>query len=183
MKRMQLPSAHCQKGLSLMESMIAMVVLSVGLLGIAGMQLSALKASNSANYRAIASIKASELADRMRANLGGVYAGDYLTNTAWDCTAPPTSCVGVSAGSSCTIAQMAAFDLYQASCVNGITDLLPNGSLSITCTDTDTGDSDPCSVGSESIITIRWQSNADAQENANQVSQLVMSVVLGFSEN
>lgn len=183
MNPVKCPSSTYQKGLSLMESMIAMVVLSVGLLGIAGMQLSALKASNSANYRAIASIKASELADRMRANLGGVYDGDYLINTAWDCNAPPTSCVGVSAGASCSTAQMAAFDLYQASCVNGITDLLPTGSLSVTCTDADTGDSDPCSVGSESTITISWQSSADAQENANQVSQLTMSVVLGFSEN
>ncbi len=180
MKPIQFPN---QKGLSLMESMIALVVLSVGLLGIAGMQLSALKASNSANYRAIASIKASELADRMRANLGGVYEGNYLTNATWDCSAPPTSCMGVSSSFSCTTAQMAAFDLYQASCVNGITDLLPNGTLSITCTDADTGDSDPCSVGSETIITISWQTNADAQQSTNQRSQLVMPVVLGFSEN
>ncbi len=55
-------------GFSLIEVMIALVVLSLGLLGMALLQTSALRSGQAANYRSQATILAYDLADMIRAN-------------------------------------------------------------------------------------------------------------------
>ncbi len=57
-----------QKGFTLLEVLIAALVLSLGLLGIAGMQIISLKNTNSAYQRAQATQLAYDIIDRMRAN-------------------------------------------------------------------------------------------------------------------
>jgi type IV pilus assembly protein PilV len=59
-----------QRGLSMIEVLVAIVILSLGLLGMAGLQASGLRSSQSAFYRAQAAQFASDMAERMRANLG-----------------------------------------------------------------------------------------------------------------
>lgn len=63
-------------GLTLVESLIALVILSIGLLGLAGMQLNSMQATQNAQMRTEAFQLASALADRMRANRAncGAYA-------------------------------------------------------------------------------------------------------------
>jgi len=69
---MQLPStAYRQRGLSMVEILVAIVVLSIGLLGLAGLQANSLRTSQSALYRSQAATFAEDMAERMRANLGG----------------------------------------------------------------------------------------------------------------
>lgn len=64
-----LPSAaRRQRGFTLVEAMVALVVLSVGLLGIAALYVETLRASRTSLYRTEAVSLASDLADRMRAN-------------------------------------------------------------------------------------------------------------------
>jgi len=66
-----------QRGATLIEVLVAMLVLSIGLLGLAGMQMTALKSNQSAYYRSQATVLAYDIIDRMRANrtdaLNGVY--------------------------------------------------------------------------------------------------------------
>jgi type IV pilus assembly protein PilV len=62
--------ARLQRGLSLIEVLVAMVILSLGLLGMAGLQAAGLRTSQSAFYRAQAAQYAEDMAERMRANLG-----------------------------------------------------------------------------------------------------------------
>jgi len=57
-----------QQGLSLLEAMIALVIISVGLLGIAALQINALKQNNSAYWHSKAVWIAHDMAERMRAN-------------------------------------------------------------------------------------------------------------------
>ncbi|MEE9358331.1 MAG: type IV pilus modification protein PilV [Sedimenticolaceae bacterium] len=57
-----------QKGFTLLEVLIAALVLSLGLLGTAGMQIISLKNTNSAYQRAQATQLAYDIIDRMRAN-------------------------------------------------------------------------------------------------------------------
>lgn len=57
-----------QRGLSLIEVLVAIVILSIGLLGLAGMQASSLRSSQSANYSAQAMTLAEDIIERMRAN-------------------------------------------------------------------------------------------------------------------
>jgi type IV pilus assembly protein PilV len=63
-------------GYSLVEVLVSIVVLSLGMLGMAGLQATSLRASHSAHYRGQASQLALDMADRMRANLGAARTYD-----------------------------------------------------------------------------------------------------------
>ena len=58
---------HSQAGSSLLEVLVAVVVLSIGLLGLAGLQMTSIKSSHSAYMRSQATLLAYDLADRARA--------------------------------------------------------------------------------------------------------------------
>jgi len=66
-----------QSGVSLLEVLVAILVLSIGLLGLAGLQALALKNNQNSLYRTIATQQAFDMADRMRANFIGRQAGLY----------------------------------------------------------------------------------------------------------
>ena len=66
-----------QDGLSLIEMLIALLVLSFGLLGVAGLQAVSLKNNQSAYLRTQASFWAYEVIDRMRANRANALNGAY----------------------------------------------------------------------------------------------------------
>jgi len=68
--RTTLPSRARVRGLSMIEVLVAIVIISLGLLGMAGLQASSLRGSQSAVYRAQAVQFAADMAERMRANLG-----------------------------------------------------------------------------------------------------------------
>lgn len=81
---------HC-RGLTLVEILIALVILSIGLLGLAGLQTASLKFNTSAYYRTQATALAYGLADRMRANRPAALADDYTVGMADpdpNCAAP-----------------------------------------------------------------------------------------------
>jgi type IV pilus assembly protein PilV len=91
------------RGFTLVETMVALVVLAVGMLGIAGLYVTTLKSGGSAIYRMQAVNLAADLADRIRANRGAnvAYAGAAANN----------NCYG--AGSvDCAPDLMAANDLF-----------------------------------------------------------------------
>jgi type IV pilus assembly protein PilV len=58
-------------GITMVESLVALVVISVGMLGIAGMYLASLQAGRSASLRMQAVNLASDMADHVRANARG----------------------------------------------------------------------------------------------------------------
>ena len=55
-------------GISMVEALVALVIISVGMLGIAGLYLCSLQAGRSANLRMQAVNLTTDLADRIRAN-------------------------------------------------------------------------------------------------------------------
>src|SRR5882762_5337274 len=63
-------SRSYQRGLSMIEVLVAVVIISLGLLGMAGLQASGMRTSQSAFYRAQAAQFTNDMAERMRANLG-----------------------------------------------------------------------------------------------------------------
>lgn len=91
----------------MVEALVALLVLSIGALGYAGLQMQGLSRNASAMWRSKATQLAYEMADRMRANQGGVTAGNYNSLTA-AVTAP--SCGSTTA---CTPSQMATLDYAQ----------------------------------------------------------------------
>ena len=83
-----------QKGFTLVEVLVALVVMSVGMLGIAALYLEGIRAGRTSLYRTAAVNLASDMADRIRANrnAGPAYAGTGpgadgdCVNGAVDCT-------------------------------------------------------------------------------------------------
>lgn len=61
------------KGFTLVEALIALLVLSIGLLGVAGMQLKALQGAHAGYQRAIASLAAQDAQERLWAELSGSF--------------------------------------------------------------------------------------------------------------
>ncbi len=67
-----------QAGVSLLEVLIAVLVLSVGLLGIAGLQTANVRNTQSAHQRTVAVLLAASMAERIRANPTASLAGVFV---------------------------------------------------------------------------------------------------------
>jgi len=103
---------HSQAGFTLIEVLIAILVISVGLLATASLQLLSKRSNYDAAQRTTAAQLAGDLLERMRSNPaalidympGGPIGGGTLS-------APATGCQG--AGADCTAEELALFDLWQ----------------------------------------------------------------------
>lgn len=87
-----------QSGFTLLEVLVAMLVLSIGLLGLAGLMASSLRNNQSAYHSTQATWLAYDILDRMRANRAGALAGAYaaanaLGSPAACSTAVPTGAI------------------------------------------------------------------------------------------
>ena len=137
-----------QAGFSLVEVMVALLVVSIGMLGIAKMQALALSSTGTAKMRSLASIEAASLASTIHADRRyWFYLTGALTVTvssagavasAQDSTlnstaaARPTPCTAVPPATPCTAAQIAAQDLGEWA--DGIIGILPpNSASTISC--------------------------------------------------
>jgi len=107
------------RGFTLIETLVALVVLSVGLMGIAALYSQSMGAGRTAHYRTQAITLAADLADRIRVNrLAGVaYAGAALPS---NCDAD-----GGAIPNDCTPGQLAGNDLFRWQA--DIARALPNG--------------------------------------------------------
>jgi type IV pilus assembly protein PilV len=115
-------------GFTLVEVLVALVVLSIGMLGIAALYVESLRAGRSALIRSQAVTLASDMADRIRANRqgDGAYAKGIATHPATDSACEPS-------GSGCVPAVMAAHDL--AVWDEEVTANLPGGTCSVVAAD------------------------------------------------
>lgn len=123
-----------QSGFSLLEVLIALLVLSIGLLGLAALQITSLRSNEMANMQTTATQLAYDISDRMRANPEGVANNEYV----------------LAGGATPSGTSVAALDLIAW---NGAVIDLPGGRSSITqCDDTSVP---PCD-GLTHVITVQW---------------------------
>jgi len=80
-----------QRGFSLIEVLVAVFILSVGLLSVAALQIIGLKNTHSAYLHSQATTSATDIIDRMRINRDGALAGGY--NIAIGTSAPSGSTI------------------------------------------------------------------------------------------
>ena len=99
-----------ERGLSMFEILITILVVSIGLLGLAGLQFAGLRAANSAQEHTLATLLAQDIEERIRANTAAAVASAY-NNVTLDSTSSPAAVDCVTAN--CTDTQMANFDIYQ----------------------------------------------------------------------
>jgi type IV pilus assembly protein PilV len=93
------------RGVSMIEVLVAIVIFSLGLLGLALMQLKGANFTKDSGARSAAVLLTRSMADRMQANPKGVADGDYVWTTATKPTR--TDCTSTT----CTPAQVAANDI------------------------------------------------------------------------
>ncbi len=93
-------------GFSMIEVLVTLMVLSIGLLGLAAMQANSIQNTHGAYVRTQATYLAYDMLDRMRANMTGVTANDYdnIDTVTNDYLQP--GCITAD----CTPAEMAAHD-------------------------------------------------------------------------
>ena len=109
--------ADRERGASLIEVAIAILVLSIGAIGLASLQISAKRAGFEAMQRTEASALAMDIFERMRANPGVL--DDYVTVgvgeavRAWSGVAEPTPPCATDPNDPCTAAQMATRDMWE----------------------------------------------------------------------
>ena len=160
-------------GFSMMEVLIAMLVIAVGLLGYLSLQLTSINSNQEGMARSQANLVAQDLTASIRANRAYVNQGDgtadvgnlYVTSDYTSCDAEPASCSGGAAN--CTDEQQASYDVYRVcQSVTGFNtadttaDLLINGEVHVDCDDRDTGDVDDCSPGSTLSVFAYWEAGA-----------------------
>jgi type IV pilus assembly protein PilV len=118
---MQMNIEHKQKGFSLIEALVAFLILSVGMLGIASLQTMSLKSGHTAALRTVAVMKVDEILESMRSNPAALL--DYAAGPADMGTDNGCSQTAVAAAN-CTPAQMALDELFRWK--SSLIEALPN---------------------------------------------------------
>jgi type IV pilus assembly protein PilV len=157
--------AKKQHGSTLIEVLIALLVLSFGMMGMAGVQSVSLRGNQAAYFRTQATSLSMDIVERMRANLTAVGAGDYNNVSGGE----TTSCF-TAAG--CTSAQMAAQDINDW--LAQVTALLPGGTT-VVCLDSGGDDGTAAAfacdnTGAIYAIKIWWDDNRDGTANERYVT-------------
>ena len=147
------------RGFTLIEILVAVTILSIGLLGLAGLQTTALRNNQASLMRTQASLLAYDMADRMRANLSAVGAGSYDSGTT-----TPAVTSGCSSLTGCDTTAMAANDLAEWNAA--VAAALPSGEsyLCIDSTPNDgTGTASPACDGNGNVYAIKlwWDNDRD----------------------
>jgi type IV pilus assembly protein PilV len=171
---MQLMHAR-QAGFTLTEVLVALLIFAFGMLGVAGLQMKAMVGMDSAQFRSVASLKAGELAERIRANPGATYSGvagaDNNCRTAHyaDRHATPDDC---------TPAKLAADDIDDWS--DELAGRLPGGTGTV-CIDSTPDDGSaaaPACDGSGSVLAIKvWWNERPRGANSSTARRLTVSMV------
>lgn len=154
-----------QRGVGILEVLIALVVVSIGVLGLAGMQLNGMRVAKGSYNRSQAVMYTETIIAQMRANPKGVALKSYngLTSEGMDCGIKPVNYCSAYPGSSATTPECVSNDdrvendFYAVVCghwtgsagENGVVDNLPEGVISINC---DAG----CGVDDTYTILINW---------------------------
>ncbi len=151
---------YLEFGTTLMEVLVSLLVLSFGLLGIAGVQSVSLRNNQAAYYRTQATMLTSEAIERMRGNKIGVANGDY-DNAAGAATATCFTVAG------CTSAEMADQDVLDWTA--SVAAALPGG-VGIICLDSSGNDGTatvPACDGAGTIYAVKifWDDNRDGTAN------------------
>lgn len=166
-----------QHGFTLVEILVTLVIFAIGMLGVAAMQITALTGLDGAQYRSVAALKASDIAERVRANPKGAYPG---------VTAAHGSCRGThysdvhNVVAVCSAAAMAADDLWDWKAE--LAARLPSGE-GVVCKDSTPDDGTPAAPacdgnGAEGLVTIKiWWREKARSAGTPPVKRLAISMV------
>jgi type IV pilus assembly protein PilV len=162
-------TAGRERGFSLVEVMVALIVTAIGLLGLAKMESLALASTSVASMRSLVAIEAGSMVASMHANRDYWASASATTGATITGSAPTVSDAVLAAASNCynnavpcTPSAMAAFDVRNWG--STLNNMIPGYSASIVCTQPVT----PLVTPVTCTISITWVETAVAV-NAQQV--------------
>jgi len=176
-------SLRKQAGLNLIEVLIAALVLSVSMLGLAGLQLATLKSAQNTTAQQHATMLASNLLERMRSNRDAAKAGGYVVTgaTCADRNRTTADCKT----STCNATELADYDLTEVLCgvysatatdkTGGVSEQLVDSALTVACG----------SGGCTNVIdiTVDWKERVAQRDRADSTVQDTEEVSLELSVN
>lgn len=146
------PANFC--GYSLVEVLVALLVLSIGLLGLAALQTTGMKFNHQSYARTQAAFQTYDIVDRMRVNKTGSGGTAYATYDDIDFTDLPTITTNCESAA-CTQAELATFDINKWKVATAA--LLPSGQAAI-CRGTFNATFTTCTAGGSIYhIVVQWQ--------------------------
>ena len=136
-----------QKGLGMIEVLVALVIISVSMLGLAALQINSVRFNHQAYLRSQATYLAYDMIDRMRANEPEAEAGSYTVAINDDSNGSTACDTGT-----CSTAAMATYDINQW--------------LSTLKTELPQGDGTVSMVDNKVTVTVQWdQSNGQVAQS------------------
>jgi len=173
------PRSQRARGFSLLEVMVALVVLCVGLLGILKLEAAAISSTTIAAKRSLAALEGASLASSMHVNRGFWASATSAAITVQGATATvtanaptlaaalaaPLGCTPATNANPCAPADMAAYDLTQWA--QALQPLLPNYVAAITCNNAPTLSCTVNIVWNENVVAINAQEAIAQAANPN----------------
>lgn len=143
-----------QRGFSMLEILVALVIIAIALLGTAGLQVYALRVNQSGQFRTQAVFLASDISERMEANKAAAVAGNYVQTLTGTPSVAGSDCALIT----CSPADLALWDISQWGVA--IDGLLPQASWEITQT----------TAGNPSIyqIIIHWSDRSSNKASRSE---------------
>lgn len=144
-------------GFTIIEALIAMVILSVGILSLGVLQLTAIKNTQGGYMQSQATVFAYDILDAMRANLPGAAAGAYNIGMG-DPTPAVVNCYGIAAN--CSTAEIATSDLVRWRTI--LNETLPSGSGQVATVD--------AGATNRVTVTVQWMDPLTAVDGPEQLT-------------
>ncbi len=169
-------TAQSQGGFTLLEILIAIVIFSIGLFGIAGLQASGMRYTQDSQLRLVAVAQAETMADRMRANPAGFVEGHYNLMGATLGGNMPTALLKNCLTTTCTRQDLAIFDLVTWNVAGAATetkganaDVLPGGTGAV-CIDSTPNDGKSTgwacdNIGAIYVVKVQWTERATGKDD------------------
>jgi len=115
LSRLRVKSQWCthalhQSGAGMIEVLISIVIVAFALLGMAGLQVASLRYQKVAHFRGLAAQYETEIAERIRSNVAGAQAGNYIATAAYNTALP---CGAFAPPAAATEAAVAARDIAE----------------------------------------------------------------------
>jgi type IV pilus assembly protein PilV len=152
-------------GFSLIEVLVSLLVLTLGVIGVAGMQLAALRTAQQSTFQTTALQLASEMADRMRANDSQMKStgtdNQFLKVDYTAANGKPTAPAKLCYDAACNAEELARFDVYEWQ--NRIRSGLPAG-RAVICRD-----ASPWDTGADALT---WDCQPGAGDDAPVVIKI-----------
>ena len=118
-----------QNGFSLLEMMIAILIMSFGVTGAALLMAATMQYNKTTQYQIVAQQIANQLAESMRANTDGFMADAYKKEDAYSSSRAAASIPSCTASSACTISEIA--DIDKTKTANTLVQSLPGGDFNV----------------------------------------------------